>query len=1011
MADCVKIQAFPSNPPAIFLDEGLFFIDLPKDFSQRLTKKLEQLTDINKFQVAGLLNFSFTSTPKNDWLLKHIILPNTLENTYAPLPVVCFVGSHTLRNDQLYVSKGTRNNYTCQLVDRNHWLPQIKDKYLSSLDLGNFVIDPATMASYMTQVRYLDTDTKGFNFPVAWYGNLFNPYNPNFDYLDLRPWFYSLYTLREIFTQHTDGWSFKCPVLETDVGRSIATYILDKDFLNSGNDSLSNKYFKAELENDFDVLNFTGNGTPEPTNATTIIFETEVADVGNNYDNITGAFTGHVISDFASRGTLNIKIEQDFFEYDTDSVQLELILQTNNDVDIILDTFLFEAADLEFPSVPYFLTSTGFSTGEGVPVLPGNKVIIRGSYSGSRGDIKKFRVNAGSAFWNIPRKAYYQEGDTVEVNQWIGKKYKDIDYLRGHAHLFNWKFETDYDTKTVTAYTPYEVEYYGTTCEGFFVDTTIDITDKVQCNSEETIIPKNFNIERYILLAFKKSTDARIKSLELPESNPLHSKLIDLGEHLKEETKPYINPFFETTYSEYIQGIELNNREIELAVLIDNNEEGISFDIGPRICIMDRERQWIENVAGDGYVPLDINILGQVQPLFLMPYNQSNAIIDVTAEEGPAYREKVLIYGEDKNSLYQLAYRRWFNATINNANINILAALQIKDYFKFSLRYRYCFNYFDRFVIGFISTINDFNTCSDKSTPISFFADKQTTSLLGPDLGGGDLLICDDEVTLIITKVGNDYNLSYDAQGGAAVNSLVYEWKYQDETAWTDITGNPTVSSPSRDFNVRLTIEFLDGCIYVVRQDIKPCENKPIFIFEYDFINACLLITIGGEFISTIDTSVIEYSDDGGNTWNNYNGCLTLDEEINYLFRSTITWLDGCADTDITGEYQLPAEIIDCESLVFGLERVDAGNETMIFNRTGGNIPNVAFDIIKWRSVDADGDPVGDGVYLPWDNITPVPPFQFNAIDPCRIEVVRILIFKNNVCPTLTSEPIILNCL
>lgn len=1014
MNSCVKIEVDLDFVPLQYRSEGnRFYLDLPDNFNQVLSKSLEELSDINELRTEGVLDFTIPTTSKNDFALKRFVESHLMANNYDPLAVICMVNSHVLPHKLLYVRSLDSSGYSCSLFNSDHWLPQIGEKLLTSLDLGTYLFDETVISDRSATAIYDDSDDLGVNFPIINYGSLFDNRVVNIRAHDLRPTFYSIYLLREIFKQFTTRWEFHCPLLETDVGRTVSSYILDEDFMDANNADIRSRFAYVRRDTQFDVLDHTGAGFPDPKYLCEVEWEHE-NDPNDNFDLSINGYVGVGFHDIECVCEVTFDIDQDYFEYDEDGVFLQLVLITVSGSVVVLSEWEVNAVDFALNNYRVELKSTDVAGEDGTPVLQGDVVKLYAGYRGARDDIKTFRIEQGSYMRITPRKNLLQLGDTVQINKLIGKDYKALDYIKGHAHLFNWKFHTDYLTREVTAYSPFDIEYYSESVEGYFIADTNNLLQKAQLRSDRGEVIPNRELERYILLAFSDSSDKKIEELNLPDENPLHSKRLDLGVTTNERVNELQNPFFEPTLNTECNYGTLDGRYAVLAAMIDNekdDESGIfdtSFDISPRIFLLRRGEQW--QPEDESWYKVEFQWLGVVTSLFLNAFQKNPAPINFTDE--PEYETRVLIYGEDELDHYNLFYKNWLNTTIFNVDIELLIFLEIYDYFKFSFRERYIVEYLGKYTLAYMTAITDFQSCSDVSTPVKLLPVKGGAAYSGTLSDPYDS--CPQNPSFALTLNSgcwevSDIELDPDTP---AIDTTTVEWKYTDETTWTNIDIALEVCDPLRAFTVRVIITTISGCVYVTSKTVKPCDYMLELIAEYDTTNSCLEATIVGDTSDVDGTPAIEYSPDDGSSWFAYTGCLTIQPDNEYLFRVTISFTNGCADLDLETSFIWDdTPIIDCTELDFGLEEVDAGNGTFVFNRLTTNIPSVALDVIKWRKIDSNDDPVGDMEWRYWDEITPVEPYViFPPASPCRIEAIRVIAFRNNVCPIKESDPIIFSC-
>ena len=210
----VKGVSVPASVPAHKRIRGGVYLDTDTDFQFRLSRALEELTDLSKIKTDGALGFSLPSTPINDLILRRFILPSVADSYSQEINVFVFVGSRTLPMEQLFVLGYKGGQYECEIrMGEDHWVVGAKDLKLYDIDLGEeFVYDYQNMIPYNNLGAYTD-GTQGLRFPAAFYGKWAGYQNKfTVDTLSFRPFYALLWVLRKGFCKI--GWSFRSPVFD-----------------------------------------------------------------------------------------------------------------------------------------------------------------------------------------------------------------------------------------------------------------------------------------------------------------------------------------------------------------------------------------------------------------------------------------------------------------------------------------------------------------------------------------------------------------------------------------------------------------------------------------------------------------------------------------------------------------------------------------------------------------------------------------------------------------------------
>jgi hypothetical protein len=163
-------------PPVIaqlFGDATAVDLDLPGDFSIRLTKNVEQLSILNKISTEAALGFSVPFTPTNDRLFTEYATPLTLGTPSLYYSVRVIVNGSPLQFSRLYVRGKNEPNreWELELVrDPNHWVELASQVRTNDLDFGTFQMTKANIVDSWANNTYNgDPATLTGGSPVYWW--------------------------------------------------------------------------------------------------------------------------------------------------------------------------------------------------------------------------------------------------------------------------------------------------------------------------------------------------------------------------------------------------------------------------------------------------------------------------------------------------------------------------------------------------------------------------------------------------------------------------------------------------------------------------------------------------------------------------------------------------------------------------------------------------------------------------------------------------------------------------
>ena len=965
----------------------MIVLDTDANFSIRLTKQLEALSNLNNIKIDGVLGFSLPATPKNNLLLRRYVMPNTADATFDGIDVNIQIGSRRIKQNKLFVLRYANNQFEIEIRNTvEHWIFGAKNLKLVDLDLGakfDFTISNVFNYSSSGPGAYVDGGS-GLRWPLVKYGGWFGKQRQPI-LSDIRPFFSVLYLLQKGFCQL--GWSFRSTVLESDYGRRLIAYLLAEDF---GQDAavLESRKFAANTAIDTIWYNFVnGASYVLPKAGETVKFEVETEDIGNNYDPSTGKYSGACVSDVTAKVKVRFKGRGDGTGNDIEPLTLRLKLMYSHPT---LGELEIGSTDkyCSYPEFNYTQTYEFYIelTVKDVELEPGCSTYA--TFGGDQVPVKDLQVRSGSKIHNTPKKTYLRAGDSFYLQSLFDPNISVLDLLKGASHLFAGKFYTDWVNKEIWMYPTYNTKHYnGEVSNGYFLESTnIDVTDSLQCDSEQIETPTN-TVTRYTTIKFKSEGDYFVKEKVGKDGQPLHSYTIDRGEKFGEDTTTLENPLFEATLNKVADDIAVNDIPFDLPWMAENYDvenPKVSFKIKPRILYWHGNHQQFQNGTF-----ATVRLFGTES--YYIPY--ACQLSEANSAAG-GYPFPNVIYGEHpaNKDLYNYFYKRWMYETTENLSLELLLFLKQGDFFRYNFRESYTFKVLGRTVIGRIIEIRDFDSCKVGSTPVRIIPIKQSfSSCLDVPNSGNDLKCLTNKPILIITKVGTCFNFSLGGSSTSPIASTTFEWKYITSGTWNSAT---SLCDPTGAFEVRMIVDYSDDCPTLTRiQYVDPCGNAPTVIPNYNYLLDCVTFVTGGVNSSPIDSIVIEYSIDNGVTWLPYtlNSCEPISAGA-ILWRATFTYSDGCPPIELTGSFVLPPNPPDCSQTTADV----MCDENGLFIRSGIVSGVIGIDFIQYRAVGSN-DP-----WQIWNELDPV--------SPCPFEYRRVILFCDDQCPMYCGPIHVCNC-
>lgn len=982
MVFCTQIEVLniPDWVGPEYLTDGKLLLDLQdKDQSIPQNIRAEELTDFNKIQVNEVIGIDLPSSPVNDLVLRNIVNPNTFRRKNG-IQIRAWQGSTPLIQNRLFVLNYS-TNYQIELrLGNEHWAIAANRLKLTELDLGEFEFSKQNVQDIQADnAKYLDGDP-GIYFPLVNFGNTYKKGLIVTE--DYRVHHHILPILKAGFCKL--GFVFQSPIFESDFWRHVGCYILSRTY-----GPIAERGFEVSLENDFSTL-VIGNSNSFTLDHDRIAWDEIITDPQNNFSLTNRSFSGNTYSRFYAE--LNCSLETPQLNVPDSYVRIVFeVFSSEGNESKRLNRF-----EREFPieittapgGSPTIIDFTATLITDVVSVNSLTEVFVTYTVLYVNGySAVTLNIKETSSFYNIPVANLYSEGDIIDLAKIIDPDITFSDFFKGVLHPISGLIETDWVKKEINVFQPDTIELFGEQIEGFNKNEYIDIQSFISPGSIKATT-EDINIERYIYLKFKKSTDPSITSLDLPEEEELFSKRIDLGEKFKDETIVKENPLFEPTINKQWRGIGEQTVGPSVPHMLDNDNGELSFDIKPRLLYF-HGRTFMRNIDANRLAAFtfDDNYIANI-PLAYQSIDDFEEQFTGPTDLEPFDRK--LIYGDDVNDFHNLYWRDRILALFNNIKLEFLVDLDLNRIDLFGLRNSYVFTYENIHVNAHINEIKDFKGCQDILTPV-VFVPKLTGS--GP---------CTDEDTEVVPDLNCFENTRRIRLTAELTNdcwfweviaftdfdilSITYEWRYIDETVWTE---GVILCNPDRQFVIRAIIVFDNDCPdLILTRVIEPCIQRDAgLIFNYNFDTECLTIQVNTQIPPPIiDEIVIETSIDNKVTWQPYTPPI-CDFVGEICARATISLLNGCPDIVLEECFQTPPQQPEpgaCDDLDYSVQ-CSAGTTGIIPIRTlGGQVPEeyILFDLVQYEYPDSE-------VPLFWDEQTEL---------DCPVRIRRVILFCNNFC-------------
>lgn len=686
------------NPPihtiSFFGVDQAVYLDVDSDFNLRLSKAIEEITEVGEISQSASISNSIPVTHRNNACLEQFEA-NVFIRSVDYLEVeVRFDGDILPLHKLTVVNWRDREGRIEIELFGTGWVTDLENILLRSLDLGTFEYT-------LENVNETWSNTTAFACPaLAHYGG-WNDEGKS-GRKDLRFWFNLTQLMNKAFCKI--GWSFRSPFFQNSIGAQFYGYLSDKRWFSYRDKDDQFRVIVGETV----ARTITGN----PQN----LLLDKISDPFNLYNNLLRPLE-YIYPPTAPPGDLKILVNDFTVE-----------LQAANSFDV-QPTFVFSVyrnrgGDFEFMFVdtykgdvfnPFVKKFNWEITIEAVE--PGDSfgvVITYGDiYLEGAGDYTNWKLITANLVF-APDRYYYTPDDTIYLADLIDPNVNGLQLFKSLTHLINGKIDTRYDTREVWLHIPYVTTIQGNVVQGFFQrgNEILDLSDKVvpQSRVVETVDQRR---NRYVELKFKNTTDEYIKSKT--EREPF-SRIVDLGSG-KGETTTIENELFEptmevkTTITEIGSGIDSGKQTPYLPALWDNTEGRISSEIGFRIGY---NYGLINQLNTDG-LNYQINFEGNIRNTF----GYISQIPLRPRRDGSSNPPTIHIaFAEYADDFYRLFYKQWINEKSKPLNFNFLLYLTYQDYLNLDFRKPVGWFYNDTFLIYQLLSVKDFNLEVRTATPV-----------------------------------------------------------------------------------------------------------------------------------------------------------------------------------------------------------------------------------------------------------------------------------------------------
>ena len=936
----IEILDIPNGIPASMLTDGKLFLDLTPESEIVPIKKLNELSEINDLKIDGAYASGVPITKINNIVLGPLIQAQgklLLKQSNRKIEVRLWRNYTILPQKYLHVQNKTQDGYQLRLLSSDdHWALNLLDTNLNEVfdDNDQVTIDENVIKASWDNIPYVPGNPH-YSFPPIHFGKFLNPGKPlilqnPFDnephvgmrIEDFRPVFSLTWLLKKMFCKH--GWKLVCPLLDTTFWESVWVYILSNEFYKQD----ENIELAETVWQDSNTYNFTTqltnslaegflDGNPDFAQQLTMVATPSIVDgLGTSTAPETLSnwwYDGATVYEVPAEGTIEIKgtinpgstgYVGTFGGYASVYINVHFFDELTGKF-YIYDTVEFPIVDPDNPEEIEVETSIDFTN------LSGRKIFFTYGIRawGDRGTPMQTWVMS-LRYEFRPESTFYGNMSTWKFRDVVRSNESSIDLFKGFMHAIKGKIITDFKDKTVYVYPPKDVTVSSTAIEGFLqLDESIDLREKMNPDSLQTVNP-DFTRARRVLLGYKATQDPRLEQQIVSKKQFLDNEFA-LGPDFKEGTDEDRNPYFVPVPVErFLLDISAHPiRFITLPSMIDNDDDRLSYDIGPAMLIFTNKstKDALLN-NGTNLGAEELKFMAQdITTGFPSGYMAPPSNVALPSP----YDTYNIAYGQLTNDLYSRYIRHDMFTNIMSPLHSFDYEGHDEDFFLQDFRKRilikvdgedvYCRPLEDQLkgsrLIGLtVHSETNFETGCSEITP------EVSNCLNSPKIIGS------------YTPGTNTWDFSIGGQNQSTIDTYTWEYQYETSpnvwpTSWTSLGSASTaqIVNPTARFRVRCLVTYTDSCpdMYTPLFTKDRCGNYPVLNIVKQ-VNGDghrgYKILLSGTTQSTVDTVTIMVSENGEAASSYTLGTDVFREDLESveITTATVTYTNTCPDTVIT---------------------------------------------------------------------------------------------------------------
>lgn len=730
----ITITNLPHEVAGLFDGQTSVVLDLPIEFSIRLSKSVEQLSILNKISTEAALGFSVPFTQTNDRLFSGYATPVTLDFKTVFFNVQVVVNGHPLQFTRLFVRRKNQRNQEWELeLARNpdHWVELASQLKTNQLDFGTFQMTKTNIVNSWGNPAYNGdyTDISVVK-PVAWplidYGGWCDQSEPpqgatgrykSVAVEDFRPLLSWPYILRAGFC--AIGWTLNSVLFELEVIKRLWVYALRQDYFIASENQLGGRvtgqiYSRTQWNSGAYLLldDVTVFANYAVIDNSTFPFIYRFCGI-KNYPGVSLKYRFFLKAEFHNDRALPFTA---YFSV------MEMAVSGGGDYYFTGEVLSTESLEVQFaPNEKKFVTfdqtvtlKPGQMAAIHIPVLPTTT--------------PGFFVEAGAYFAVTPANDSYMTDDIIDVRLSVSDEMSILDWLKSFVHICNGKIETDWETKTVTIYPNKTSDVWGEKSPGFLLveEPVVDLEPMVVPNSV-ILNPVRPDLKRFTRFGFKSPTDAKIKALNLTE--PPHSRKLLNSVDLPNEIEPVLNPNIEPSIETVPVGIASGSGSRQplpwIPAFWDNTDGNRSFEIAPRVLYAYGKVRQIN--------PEPINSVNELTSFFLdhVPNNANTGLVtsfgyftqSPTWQMTPTPANVVdFVFGVKARDLFTTFYLGYTQDNRSGTMADLLLLMNMSNYLDYNFRQLFRFRVNGLPIIAPMVSIRDFSSAERGiPTPVQFF--------------------------------------------------------------------------------------------------------------------------------------------------------------------------------------------------------------------------------------------------------------------------------------------------